>query len=125
MSKEKLRPKSDAQPDAVGLTPVRSDDAIPINPDRGRMTPAQFVEQKLRAVLRRDKPIKVFATPKRKTPTAPIVPQMTVLIDPGDAPEELITQLYVALSSLYRAYGGSGLKIAKDERRSFAGEVVG
>lgn len=31
---------------------------------RGRMTPAQFVEQKLRAVLRRDKPFTVLVTPK-------------------------------------------------------------
>lgn len=49
---------------------------------------------------------------------------LSVYIDPGDAPAELITDLYIALDALYRAHGGSGLEIIKEERRSLAGELI-
>ena len=42
-------------------------------------------------------------------------PPIIVHIEPGNAPAELITDYYVALSALYRAYGGSGLKIEEDK----------
>lgn len=47
-----------------------------------------------------------------------------VLVDPGTAPAELLTELYGALSAYYRSLGGSGLDIKKDERRSIVGELV-
>ena len=49
---------------------------------------------------------------------------LSVYIDPGTSSPELITELYVALNALYRAHGGSGLEIVKEERRSMAGETV-
>jgi len=52
--------------------------------------------------------------------TAPI----EVYLDPGDAPQELITEFFLALSALYQAHGGSGLKFVNDERRSLVGEEV-
>ncbi len=45
------------------ITLAASEEVL-ISDARGRMTPAQFVEQKLRAVLRRDKQFTVFTTPK-------------------------------------------------------------
>src|SRR5262249_40248212 len=51
-------------------------------------------------------------------------PPLTVYLDPGEAPQELITEFYLALDALYRAYGGSGLEIAKEERRLLVGEEV-
>ncbi len=49
---------------------------------------------------------------------------LSVYLDPGDAPAELLTDFFVALASVYRSMGGSGLKIVKDERRSFVVEGV-
>ncbi|WP_417381233.1 hypothetical protein [Gimesia sp.] len=49
---------------------------------------------------------------------------LSVYVDPGTSSPELITELYIALNALYRANGGSGLEIAKEERRSMAGEIV-
>jgi hypothetical protein len=50
--------------------------------------------------------------------------ELEVFIDPGDSPPELIAELYTAISVLYRSCGGSGLEIVKEERRSFAAEVL-
>jgi len=50
--------------------------------------------------------------------------RIEVFVDPGDAPASLVAELYGALDALYRACKGSGLKISKDERRMFVGEVV-
>ena len=36
---------------------------------------------------------------------------LTVYIDPGSAPPELIAELLVALSCLYVSFGGSGLEV--------------
>ncbi|KAA0132093.1 hypothetical protein FYZ48_28685 [Gimesia chilikensis] len=49
---------------------------------------------------------------------------LSVYIDPGTSSPELITELYVALDALYRANGGSGLQIVKEDRRSMVGESV-
>lgn len=46
-----------------------------------------------------------------------------VHLDPGDAPAELITELYLALDNLYRAHGGSGLRFA-DDSDAMTGEEV-
>lgn len=43
--------------------------------------------------------------------------RIAVYVDPGDAPQELITDFYLALSAYYAAHGGSGLRFAHDERR--------
>jgi RNA polymerase sigma-70 factor (ECF subfamily) len=62
---------------------------------------------------------------KERPPTPPIdTRRIEVFVDPGDAPATLVAELYSALDALYQACKGSGLKIAKDERRVFAGEVV-
>lgn len=50
--------------------------------------------------------------------------RLRVLLDPGNASEELLTEFYVALSAYYRSLGGSGLSIKKDERRALVGEAV-
>ena len=50
--------------------------------------------------------------------------ELSVLIDPGNASEELLTEFYSALSAYYRACGGSGLEIKKEERRSYIGEFA-
>ena len=50
--------------------------------------------------------------------------ELSVLIDPGNASEELLTEFYSALSAYYLACGGSGLEIKKEERRSFIGEFA-
>jgi hypothetical protein len=47
---------------------------------------------------------------------------LTVYLDPGDAPQELIEEFYLTLSALYEAHGGSGLKFVKDEHRSLVPE---
>lgn len=47
-------------------------------------------------------------------------PPLKIYIDPGDAPQDLITELYTTLDALYRAQGGSGLQFTKDEQRSFS-----
>jgi len=49
---------------------------------------------------------------------------LEVYLDPGEAPEELLTEFFVALSAVYRAHGGSGLKVIREQRRTFAGEVL-
>lgn len=49
---------------------------------------------------------------------------LPVYIDPGNASEELISELYLALAMVYRSMGGSGLSIAKDQRRLFVGEAL-
>ena len=54
----------------------------------------------------------------------PIVSPFSVFIDPGSAPQELITDFFIALSAAYRAHGGSGLQIVNDEYRSLVGEEV-
>jgi hypothetical protein len=56
--------------------------------------------------------------PSSPTTLAPL----SVYIEPGDAPEELITELFLTLSALHTAHGGSGLQIAKDEYRTFVPE---
>jgi len=48
---------------------------------------------------------------------------LPVYIDPGEAPQELLTEFYVALATAYRAFGGSGLTISNEGRRSFAMEL--
>jgi hypothetical protein len=55
--------------------------------------------------------------------TSSVLP-LTVYLDPGDAPQELITEYFLALSALYQAHGGSGLQFVNDERRSFVMEEV-
>jgi hypothetical protein len=50
--------------------------------------------------------------------------RFNVYVDPGDAPAELITELYLALSALHKACGGEGLSIVNEERRSLVGEVL-
>lgn len=50
------------------------------------------------------------------------VEPLGIYIDPGDAPQQLISELYATLHSLYRARGGSGLQFVKDEQKSFVGE---
>lgn len=50
--------------------------------------------------------------------------QLEILIDPGDAPAELIAEFYTALDVLYQSCGGSGLKITKQDRRCLVGEEV-
>jgi len=47
---------------------------------------------------------------------------LSVFIDPGSAPQDLLTEFYLALDTLYRVHGGSGLKIMEEELRSFVGE---
>lgn len=69
----------------------------------------------LRKQFETEAPAPVGAAPKR---------EITVTIDPGDAPPELIADLYASLASLYRACGGSGLTIGKDERRVFVRELL-
>jgi len=54
-----------------------------------------------------------------------VQPSLTIYIDPGDASADTITELYLALSALYEAHGGSGLKIVRHRRRALQGEVVG
>ena len=49
---------------------------------------------------------------------------LPVYIDPGNAPEELITEFFVTLAALYRSVDGSGLQFCKDERKAFVGEVL-
>jgi hypothetical protein len=61
----------------------------------------------------------------RAIKSPPRVDELTVYIDPGDAPQELITELYLALSALYRAHGGSGLKLVSEKRRLLQAEEVG
>ncbi len=56
---------------------------------------------------------------ERLSPTS-----LSVYLDPGDAPEELLTEFFIALASVYRASGGSGLTIVRDERRAIVGEVL-
>ncbi len=53
-----------------------------------------------------------------------IAQSFSVYLDPGDAPTELLTDFFVALASVYRSMGGSGLKIVKDDRRLFVVEGV-
>lgn len=51
-------------------------------------------------------------------------PALSVFVEPGDAPAELIAELYTSIDALYRSCGGSGLKVSKDERRTFIGELL-
>jgi carbon storage regulator CsrA len=48
--------------------------------------------------------------------------ELSVFIDPGNASEALLAELYVALSAYYQSVGGSGLEIKEDERRSLVRE---
>ena len=53
--------------------------------------------------------------------------RLTLFIDPGDAPTELLTELFIALTVAYRAAGGSGLAVVSGETREVplsAGIVV-
>jgi hypothetical protein len=50
------------------------------------------------------------------------VPPLEVYLDPGDAPQELITEFFLTLSAYYESLGGSGLQILKDEQRSLVVE---
>ena len=50
--------------------------------------------------------------------------EISVFVDPGDAPSELIAQLYASLDALYRSCDGSGLRVASEERRTFIGEAL-
>jgi hypothetical protein len=63
--------------------------------------------------------VRLVADPTRISSVEPsgdlTEPALIVYIDPGDSPKELIAELYVALSALYRSHGGSGLRIALDE----------
>lgn len=43
------------------------------------------------------------------------IPPLSVYLEPGDASPQLIAEFFVALDVVYRAYGGSGLKIETDE----------
>lgn len=52
------------------------------------------------------------------------VEPLTVFLDPGEAPQELLTDFFLALDGFYRASGGSGLQIVEDERRQLVGEEV-
>lgn len=56
--------------------------------------------------------------------TSSSVSPITLYIDPGDAPAELIGELFVSLSAIYAAHGGSGLRVAQDERRVLIAEEV-
>ena len=56
----------------------------------------------------------------RQTRTEPL----TVYLDPGSAPQELISDFYVALAVLHRSLGGSGLEIVNDQFRCVVGEEV-
>jgi hypothetical protein len=49
---------------------------------------------------------------------------LSLYIDHGSAPPELIAELYLALDAVYRTHGGAGLRIVKDEPRVAAGEEV-
>ncbi|QDT42352.1 hypothetical protein Pan241w_24350 [Gimesia alba] len=71
-----------------------------------------------------DKTIKVWGQATANEEAVSETEPFSVYLDPGSAPPELITDLYIALDSLYRAHGGSGLEIVKEERRSLAGEVI-
>jgi hypothetical protein len=65
--------------------------------------------------------------PRRGRPresTADEVRPLTVYLDPGDAPPRLIAELYMALSAVYRAHGGSGLEIVENDQRILVGEEV-
>ncbi|QDV52790.1 hypothetical protein [Gimesia fumaroli] len=50
--------------------------------------------------------------------------ELSVYIDPGDAPSELITDLYIALNALFKAHGGPGLEIAGEKFRILKGELI-
>lgn len=49
---------------------------------------------------------------------------LPVYVDPGEAPAELIAELFVALACAYRSVGGSGLQVTRDDRRTFVAEVL-
>ena len=49
---------------------------------------------------------------------------MTVYVAAGAADPETIRDLFLALSAVYEAQGGSGLKVVKHEQRTFVGEAV-
>lgn len=49
---------------------------------------------------------------------------VTVYVDPGAVDAVTIRDLYLALSTLYEAHGGSGLQIIKHQRRTLVGEEV-
>jgi hypothetical protein len=53
-----------------------------------------------------------------------VLKPLTVYLDPGDAPQELITEFYLALSAVYRSFGGDGLKIVKEELGTMVAEEV-
>lgn len=50
--------------------------------------------------------------------------RMTVYVAAGAADPETIRDLFLALSAVYEAQGGSGLKVVKHEQRTFVGEAV-
>ena len=49
---------------------------------------------------------------------------LSVYVDPGDAPPELITELYLALDCAYRSLGGTGLRIVDEQERVLVPEVL-
>jgi hypothetical protein len=49
------------------------------------------------------------------------LPPVTAYLDPGTAPQELITEFYLALSAVYQSRGGSPLMFVSDETRSLVG----
>lgn len=73
------------------------------------------IREKLASQISSDAPSSPVQTPKR---------EITVTVDPGDSPPELIADLYASIASLYRACGGSGLIIGRDERRTFVRELL-
>lgn len=52
--------------------------------------------------------------------TDPEKQSLNVYLDPGESPPELIAELYMALSAVYRSVGGSGLEIAKGQLGVYA-----
>ncbi len=52
------------------------------------------------------------------------LPPLTVYVDAGAAELDTIRDLFLALSAVYEAQGGAGLKIVKHEQRILVGEEV-
>ena len=47
---------------------------------------------------------------------------ISVYLDPGESPQELISEFFLTLSAYYESLGGSGLQIVRDEQRSLVVE---
>lgn len=52
---------------------------------------------------------------RRKLPAFRINKKLTVFIDPGEADADDITELFMALSDVYRSVGGQGLKVESED----------